>query len=92
MQKGIEEELSSERRLGWPYPSGVIEARLNRAALANKRVTFDRLRAIMPSGLEVHHPTAAELPSLDIAQVFSRGSGFSSPPGCCSRSPPPRRW
>jgi type VI secretion system ImpJ/VasE family protein len=75
MQKGVEDELASERRLTWPYPSGVIEARLNRAALANKRVAFDRLRAIMPSGLEINHPGSAELPSLDVAQVFSRGSG-----------------
>src|SRR5215467_7817090 len=75
MQKGVEDGLASERHLAWPYPSGVIEARLNRPALANKRVTFDKLRAIMPSGIEVNYPDAAELPSLDIAQIFSRGSG-----------------
>jgi type VI secretion system protein ImpJ len=75
MQKGIENELSAERRLAWPYPFGVVEARLNRPALANKRISFDKLRAIMPSGIEVNYPDAAELPSLDIAQIFSRGSG-----------------
>jgi type VI secretion system protein ImpJ len=75
MQKSIEDVLASERALAWAYPSGIIEARLNRAALANKRVVFDKLRAIMPSGLEVNYPDSAELPSLDIAQVFSRGSG-----------------
>src|SRR5579859_272360 len=75
MQKGIEDELSAERRLSWPYPHGVIEARLSRDELENKRVRFDKLRAVMPSGLEVNFPAMAELPSLDIAQAFSRGAG-----------------
>src|SRR5437762_1728630 len=75
MQKGVEGDIASERRLGWSYPYGVIEARLSRDALANKRILFDKLRAIMPSGLEVNHPVAAELPSLDISQAFAKGSG-----------------
>ena len=75
MQKGIEDEIASERRLTWPHPFGVIEARLSRDELENKRIRFDKLRVIMPSGLEVNYPNAAELPSLDIAQAFSRGAG-----------------
>lgn len=75
LQKSIEDEVAAERRLAWPYPFGVIEARLSRDELENKRVRFDKLRAIMPSGLEVNYPLSAELPSLDIAQAFSRGSG-----------------
>ena len=75
MQKSFEDELAGERRLGWAYPFGVIEARLSRDELENKRVRFDRLRAIMPSGLEVNYPASAELPSLDIAQAFSKGAG-----------------
>jgi type VI secretion system ImpJ/VasE family protein len=75
MQKSIEDELASERRLGWPYPFGVIEARLSRDELENKRIRFDKLRAIMPSGVEVNYPASAELPSLDIAQAFSKGAG-----------------
>jgi type VI secretion system protein ImpJ len=75
MQKSLGDEISSERRLAWPYPYGVIEARLSRDELENKRVRFDKLRAIMPSGLEVNYPAAAELPSLDIAQAFSKGAG-----------------
>ena len=75
MQKGIEDEIASERRLAWPYPFGVIEARLSRDELENKRVRFDKLLAIMPSGLEVNYPVSAELPSLDIAQAFSKGAG-----------------
>lgn len=75
MQKSLEDEIGSERRLAWPYPYGVIEARLSRDELENKRVRFDKLRAIMPSGLEVNYPASAELPSLDIAQAFSKGAG-----------------
>ena len=75
MQRGIEDQFGSERRLTWPYPFGVIEARLSRDELENKRVRFDKLRAIMPSGLEINYPTSAELPSLDIAQAFSKGAG-----------------
>ena len=75
MQKSLEDEITSERRLAWPYPYGIIEARLSRDELENKRVRFDKLRAIMPSGLEVNYPAAAELPSLDIAQAFSKGAG-----------------
>jgi type VI secretion system ImpJ/VasE family protein len=75
MQKSLGDEISSERRLAWPYPYGVVEARLSRDELENKRVRFDKLRAIMPSGLEVNYPAAAELPSLDIAQAFSKGAG-----------------
>lgn len=75
MQKGLDDDFSAERRLAWPYPYGVIEARLSRDELENKRVRFDKLRAIMPSGLEVNYPATAELPSLDIAQAFSKGAG-----------------
>ena len=75
MQKGIEDGMASERRLGWPYPFGIIEARLSRDELENKRVRFDKLRAIMPSGIEVNYPASAELPSLDIAQAFAKGTG-----------------
>ena len=75
MQKSVEDEIASERRLAWAYPYGVIEARLSRDELENKRIRFDKLRAIMPSGLEVNYPSAAELPSLDIAQPFSKGAG-----------------
>jgi predicted component of type VI protein secretion system len=75
MQKSFDDEVAAERRLAWPYPYGLIEARLSRDELENKRVRFDKLRAIMPSGLEVNYPAGAELPSLDIAQAFARGDG-----------------
>lgn len=75
MQKSFEDDVAAERRLGWAYPYGLIEARLSRDELENKRIRFDKLRAIMPSGLEVNYPASAELPSLDIAQAFSKGAG-----------------
>src|SRR5947199_10164282 len=75
MQRSILDLTASERHLAWAYPYGLVEAHLSRDELENKRIRFDKLRAIMPSGLEVNYPAAAELPSLDIAQAFSKGAG-----------------
>lgn len=74
MQKGFNDLVAAERRLAWPYPYGVIEARLSRDELENMRIRFERLRVIMPSGIEVSFPDSAELPSLDIKQAFAKGS------------------
>lgn len=75
MQKACGDQIAAERQLGWAYPYGVIDSRLSRDELENMRIRFDRLRVIMPSGLEVNYPENAELPSLDIKPVFSKGSG-----------------
>ena len=75
MQRGWQEQASQELRVGWAYPYGVIDARLSRDELENLRVRFERLRVIMPSGLEVNFPESAELPSLDIKQAFAKGAG-----------------
>jgi len=64
----------SERRLAWLYPYGLIEAKLSPDALENMLIRFDRLRLIMPSGLEVNFPDNADLPSLDISQPFAASS------------------
>lgn len=74
-QKAQVDTLSAERRLAWAYPYGVIEARLNTDELENMRLRFDRLRAIMPSGIEVNFPAEAELPSIDIKQAFATSGG-----------------
>jgi type VI secretion system protein ImpJ len=74
-QKGLADVNSAERRLSWAYPYGVIEARLNPDDLENLRIRFDRLRAIMPSGVEVNYPAEAELPSIDIKQSFATSGG-----------------
>ena len=61
---------NSERRLSWSYPYGVVEAKISPDELENMRLRFDRLRVIMPSGLEVNVPESADLPALDIAEMF----------------------
>src|SRR5437899_1222543 len=74
MQRHAQERTTSERRLGWPYPYGVIESRLSTDALANMLVQFDRLRVIMPSGLLVEFPDSADLPPYDIKSAFQSTS------------------
>ena len=74
-QKAFSDAISAERRLSWAFPYGVIEARLNHDDLENMRIRFDRLRAIMPSGIEVNYPAEAELPSIDIKQSFAASGG-----------------
>ena len=76
-REGVE-RLGHERRLSWAYPYGVIESRLSADALENFQIRFDRLRAIMPSGIEVDVPTSAELAALDIKRAFAASSsGFT---------------
>lgn len=73
-QRSFTDGSSAERRLNWAYPYGLVEARLSSDELENMRIRFDYLHAIMPSGEEVRFPKDAELPALDIKQVFeSRG-------------------
>jgi type VI secretion system protein ImpJ len=71
MQRQMLARLTTERRLSWAYPHGVIEARLSTDELENMRLRFDRLHAIMPSGLEVVIPENADLPALDIEEMFN---------------------
>jgi type VI secretion system protein ImpJ len=75
MQRYLGTRVAEERRRFVPFSYGVVEARLSRDELENKRIRFDRLHVVMPSGLEVNFPDNAELPSLDIAQAFAKGSG-----------------
>jgi type VI secretion system protein ImpJ len=75
MQKTFRDQIGDERRLTWAYPYGLVEARLSRDELENMRIRFDRLRVVMPSGLELNYPENCDLPSLDIKQAFSKGSG-----------------
>src|SRR2546430_13383061 len=77
MQRQLIEQSIGERRLAFPYPYGLIDAKISADALENMLVRFDRLRVVMPSGLEVSVPENAELPALDIKQaVWSRGGCF----------------
>ncbi len=70
LQRNAFERFGSERRLAWTYPYGIIESQLSRNDLENMRLRFDRLRAIMPSGLEVNFPDEAELPSREIKSAL----------------------
>ena len=74
MQHFLLERYGAERKLGSIFSYGVVEMKLSADALENMLVRFDRLRVIMPSGLEVHFPENAELPSLDIKQAFEGSS------------------
>jgi len=75
MQRNFRESFAWQSRLIWSYPYGLIEARISDDQLENMRVSFDRLRAIMPSGLIVNVPDNTHLPSLDIKQAFASSSG-----------------
>jgi type VI secretion system ImpJ/VasE family protein len=75
LQHRVGEQFVAERRLGWAFPYGLIEARLSGDALENMLVRFDRLRAVMPGGLEVNVPEGAELPPLDIKKAYAASAG-----------------
>lgn len=78
MQKSLFDTIAEARSLNWSYPYGVIEASLALDDLENFRIRFTRLRAHMPSGLEVDFPRDSEAPSIDIKQAFSSNpAGFT---------------
>ena len=71
MQRNFRESFARQSRLIWSYPYGLIEARISDDQLENMRVSFDRLHAIMPSGLVVNVPDNTHLPSIDIKKAFA---------------------
>lgn len=75
MQRSLLDSFTNERRLAFPYPYGLIDAKISADALENLLVRFDRLRVIMPSGVEVSVPDSADLPALDIKHPFTAGAG-----------------
>lgn len=64
-----------ERKLSRAYPYGVIELKIASDGLENLLVRIDRLKAVMPSGLEVDVPSNCEVPVLDIKRVFANNPG-----------------
>lgn len=74
LSRWIGDRFGTERRLWWSYPYGIVEIAVSGDALENYLVKIDRLRAIMPSGLEVVYPGNAEIPPLDIKQSFAATS------------------
>src|SRR5689334_14444163 len=75
MQRQMHLEVRLARSLVAPFPYGIIESRLSHDDLADGRIRFERLRAIMPSGQEINFPGEANLPALDIKAELARGSG-----------------
>lgn len=75
LARGVAESAREERRRAWAHPYGVVEARLSADSLEALMIRFDRLTVIMPSGVEVSFPDAAELPALNIKQAFQAGGG-----------------
>jgi predicted component of type VI protein secretion system len=56
MQRELLDASWRERRMTWMFPYGVIELKLSTDALENMLVRIDRLRAVMPSGIEIDIP------------------------------------
>ena len=75
MQRRLATEIRAARGLFNPFCFGVLEMRISPDDLADGRVRFDRLRAILPSGQEIFYPEDANLPPLDIKTELARGAG-----------------
>ncbi len=75
MQRHILSRLGAMRPLAFSYPFGLIESQVSAESLKNQLVRFERLHAIMPSGLEVRFPESADIPSLSIKQAFEARTG-----------------
>lgn len=88
LQRQTIDRVASDRRLSWPHAYGVVEARLSTDELENMRVRFDRLRVVMPSGLELDIPRNADAPALDITDRFGASTaGFTVSLGVPLRYP-----
>lgn len=75
MQRQLQSDIRSARALFNPYCYGVVESRLDPDSLADGRIRFELLRAILPSGQEVFYPEGANLPALDIKAELARNAG-----------------
>ena len=75
MSRAISATVTHERALAMPYPYGVIEAKLAPDSLENKLIRFERLRAVMPSGLLVDTQLGADLPALNINDALENVAG-----------------
>lgn len=74
MQRSVRAGDSLSRSLSNAYPWGVIKADLLTDALREGLVSFRTLRAVMPSGLLVDAPEAADLEPLRVADVMRTAS------------------
>ncbi|WP_419807517.1 type VI secretion system baseplate subunit TssK [Sphingomonas sp.] len=62
MQRATDERFARERQLAWPYPYGVVDCAVSAELLAGRRLRFDRLRVVLPDGLDVEVNANANLP------------------------------
>jgi type VI secretion system ImpJ/VasE family protein len=75
LQRETLDFLARERRHWQPYPYGLLDLKWSSDALENLLVRIDRLKAIMPSGLEIDVPGNSDLAALDIKRAFQGASG-----------------
>lgn len=75
LQRNFRVAIGKERGFAMAYPYGTIECRLSQDDLENKRLRFDKLQAVMPSGLVVNFPDDADLPSIDFKEELEESSG-----------------
>ena len=78
MQRNMLARLDALRPLAFSFPYGLVEAQVSAESLKNQLVRFDRLHAIMPSGLEVRFPESADIPSLNIKQAIESRTGATT--------------
>ncbi|MBK9991118.1 MAG: type VI secretion system baseplate subunit TssK [Verrucomicrobia bacterium] len=73
LQHSVYSELDAIRRLGMPKGYGVIEATVSQDELANYRLRFDVLKAMMPSGQLISANENADVFDLDLKPLFASG-------------------
>jgi type VI secretion system protein ImpJ len=71
------ENVRNDRKLGWSYPYGVVDAHLSSDDIENMQVKFDRLQAVMPSGLFVDFPGGADLPVINFKEAFQKSGNVT---------------
>lgn len=75
MSRSFGNAITRERELGMHYPYGVIAFKLAPDSLENRMIRFDRLRAIMPSGVVIDTQQGTSLPPLDINEAIENAAG-----------------
>ena len=72
LQREVISALSVERNLQHSYPYGVLDLKISEDSLSNKKIQFERLSAIMPSGAYVELGENLSLDTIDIRERFSK--------------------
>jgi len=72
LQREVISALAIERNLQHSYPYGVLDLKISEDSLSNKKIQFERLSVIMPSGAYVELGQNLSLDSIDIRERFSK--------------------